>query len=390
MSIIAQRVPANPRSKNFDYYPPDGETAAPLSVSQYAPPPTEDLSAAGAVEQIDNVDGANIVIKIENDPEDEHIKAYRDKLKLENSGTGDMVSSLTLDTSDPLKIKVVLGSFPRASASTAGVVKVGSGLSIDANGVLSAAGATYTLPTASASVLGGIKIGSGLSISNGVLSATAGGYALPTASASVLGGVKVGSGLSIDSNGVLSAAGSSGGSGGTNYFSLSGNTLTPTSNAYQLLVYGNQTYSTTAVRLIGNHVDGYNNGAVGNLYLNADVYTATPSIYVRIDNAGRGVYTGSWSQVSDIRKKGNIVPLGDVLESILALDTFYYNPIINGEVKTSIKKIGFSANQVREVYPELVSEDEDGFYSLDYSNITVLLVKAIQELNDRIKGLARG
>jgi hypothetical protein len=134
-----------------------------------------------------------------------------------------------------------------------------------------------------------------------------------------------------------------------------------------------------------------NNGVVGNLYLNADLYDEpTPNVYVRINNKGGGVYTDSWSKVSDVRKKGNIEPLGDVLASVLSLDTFYYNPVRNGVPDTGVKNIGFSANQIREIYPELVSEDEEGFYSLDYSNITVLLVKALKELYERIEGMTKG
>ena len=87
-----------------------------------------------------------------------------------------------------------------ATASTHGIVKIGSGISVN-DGVISATG--YNLPIASSSVLGGVKVGSGLNITAaGVLSAD--GYTLPTASSSVLGGVKVGSRLSINS-GVLSA-----------------------------------------------------------------------------------------------------------------------------------------------------------------------------------------
>lgn len=86
-----------------------------------------------------------------------------------------------------------------ASASTLGLIKVGSGLSIAGDGTLSA---TYSLPIASASTLGGIKIGSGLSIAgDGTVSTS---YTLPIATASVLGGIKVGSGLTVAGDGTLS------------------------------------------------------------------------------------------------------------------------------------------------------------------------------------------
>lgn len=160
---------------------------------------------------------------------------------------------------------VASARLPAATASTAGVIRVGTGLTIS-NGILSAdldlnnttttvapnrvlAGPTSggnaiasfralvgsDLPVATASTLGAIKIGTGLSINSGVLSAdvdlnnttttvaanrvlagpatgsnttptfrTLVGSDLPAATASTLGAIKIGSGLTI-SNGVLSA-----------------------------------------------------------------------------------------------------------------------------------------------------------------------------------------
>jgi hypothetical protein len=90
-----------------------------------------------------------------------------------------------------------------ASASTLGVIKVGSRLSVAADGTLSAADQSYTLPIAASDTLGGVKVGSRLSISeSGELSANDQSYTLPTATDSVLGGIKVGDTLSINS-GVL-------------------------------------------------------------------------------------------------------------------------------------------------------------------------------------------
>lgn len=82
-----------------------------------------------------------------------------------------------------------------ASATEAGVIKVGSNLSIT-DGVLSAS--AYTLPKAASNILGGIKVGNNLTIDNeGVLSAVATPYTLPTASVTTKGGVRIGTGLEM-------------------------------------------------------------------------------------------------------------------------------------------------------------------------------------------------
>jgi hypothetical protein len=52
-------------------------------------------------------------------------------------------------------------------------------------------------------------------------------------------------------------------------------------------------------------------------------------------------------------------------------------------------KVGFIAQEVEEVLPELVSTGKDGFKSVQYANIVPILVEAVKELkaeNDKLKG----
>lgn len=93
---------------------------------------------------------------------------------------------------------------PPASASVAGLVKVGSGLSVTGDGTLSVSGSSYVLPVATATVLGGVKQGTNVTIAGDGTISVAAPYTLPNASASVLGGVKVGAGLAVAGDGTLS------------------------------------------------------------------------------------------------------------------------------------------------------------------------------------------
>jgi hypothetical protein len=51
------------------------------------------------------------------------------------------------------------------------------------------------------------------------------------------------------------------------------------------------------------------------------------------------------------------------------------------------KQIGFIAQEIETIFPELVFTDEDGYKSVDYAKITPVLVEAIKELKNEIDGL---
>jgi hypothetical protein len=49
--------------------------------------------------------------------------------------------------------------------------------------------------------------------------------------------------------------------------------------------------------------------------------------------------------------------------------------------------IGFKAQDIKNIYPELVSEDENGYLNVNYVEFVPLLIKSIQELQERIRVL---
>jgi len=54
-------------------------------------------------------------------------------------------------------------------------------------------------------------------------------------------------------------------------------------------------------------------------------------------------------------------------------------------IKDGRQGIGFIAQEVREVYPELVREDEDGMLSLNYNGLVAVLYAEVQELRQALK-----
>ena len=45
------------------------------------------------------------------------------------------------------------------------------------------------------------------------------------------------------------------------------------------------------------------------------------------------------------------------------------------------------AQEVMEIVPYAVSEDSDGYYQMDYSNLVTPLIKAVQEQQEQIEEL---
>lgn len=100
----------------------------------------------------------------------------------------------------------------------------------------------------------------------------------------------------------------------------------------------------------------------------------------------KGVFlstTGQYNMTSDRRLKKDIVPLGGVLAKVNKLKASQYQYKNNNP--SSIKSIGFIAQDVQQIFPELVHSTSDANHqdvlTLDYSGFSVLAIKAIQEQN---------
>ncbi len=87
--------------------------------------------------------------------------------------------------------------------------------------------------------------------------------------------------------------------------------------------------------------------------------------------------TGELTVVSDKRFKKNIEGLPSVLDGVLKLNPLKYHYL--GNAASAVKTSGFLAQEVAEVFPDLVRHDEDGNMGLAYDNFAVLAIKAIQE-----------
>ena len=101
--------------------------------------------------------------------------------------------------------------------------------------------------------------------------------------------------------------------------------------------------------------------------------------------------TGIYNPISDRKFKRAIKPLNSSLSKVMKLKPSTY------EMKTSDnrkREIGFVSQEVKKLYPELVNDlinDKTGesFQTLNYTGMTVLAVKAIQEQQEIIEEQAK-
>jgi len=85
---------------------------------------------------------------------------------------------------------------------------------------------------------------------------------------------------------------------------------------------------------------------------------------------------------SDIRYKKNVSTLTNSLNQVLQLrgvNYFWKTKEFPDKQFTEAKQIGFIAQELEKVYPEVVFTDKDGYKSVDYSKLTPVLVEAIKE-----------
>ena len=128
----------------------------------------------------------------------------------------------------------------------------------------------------------------------------------------------------------------------------------------------------------GSHLYLDLNSGIGNFYIRDGTTTR-----FTFDDAGSFTATSDIIANSDIRLKTNIQPLENSLEKVNRLRGVSYD-------RVDIEKdncIGVIAQEVEEVYPEFVSEGEDGTKGVDYSKMVAVLIEAVKEQQKQISDL---
>lgn len=292
------------------------------------------------------------------------------QLNVQGAGANNISGTTTIPTGSKLVFQANSTLDMSASPTT---------LSLGSNAVTTTGAVNGATVTATGTVTGatvtstGALNGTSLNIGSGAITAGAiTGSSLNVSSGAITGGTLTGSSLNLSSGAIT--CGNITASGTVALKSTTGIwATTPTLNM------ANSSGSTVGqfYTVVGTGTGfSYTGGASG--------YVGTAS------NSGfrcTGPYTDT---TSDGRLKTNIVTLSDSLAKVKALRgvSFVYKNDLN------LKRIGFIAQEAREVIPEIVVgsnevliEGEEGRLGVQYANVVALLVEAIKELEARVAEL---
>jgi len=192
---------------------------------------------------------------------------------------------------------------------------------------------------------------------------------------------------------------------------LTGSVILSTGNVgavsgYKAVFYNNQ-YGTS----VGTPHFVANWASSGNWGIGADTQTNDNTLRIGVVTltsgvgaAWNGTYSnlkgGAYTNASDYRIKENVVNVSDgALDKITSLRPVYYNiiPTTDKDGITNIVKteVGFIAHEIQQYVPEVVYGEKDAVnpdgtehhQAVDYAKLTAVIVKALQEANDKITAL---
>jgi hypothetical protein len=93
---------------------------------------------------------------------------------------------------------------------------------------------------------------------------------------------------------------------------------------------------------------------------------------------------GSFRELSDAKLKENVVQIDGALNLVEQLRGVYYT---RKDSEDKSKKVGFIAQEVQKIIPEVVSKNDEDTLSVSYTHMVALLTEAIKELSQQNKEL---
>jgi len=88
---------------------------------------------------------------------------------------------------------------------------------------------------------------------------------------------------------------------------------------------------------------------------------------------------------SDKRLKDNIIKIDAALDKVNAIGGYTFDWNEESHKETGSKDVGVIAQEVEEIFPEIVQTRSNGYKAVNYEKLVPLLIEAIKELSEKVK-----
>lgn len=181
---------------------------------------------------------------------------------------------------------------------------------------------------------------------------------------------------------------------GSESITVAGNALNVLTRDTEQSITANKALGSTKTLSFGNLGSIYNITGTGVANLKEvnvrngmiRVYNSSNDVQFYVSNAGNvyaNQFNGNYYSSSDIRLKENIVPFENK-KSILDLPIKRFD-YINGKKNN----IGCIAQDLQELYPELVTTNENGYLSIEETKLVYLLIDEVKKLKEEVDKLKK-
>ena len=118
---------------------------------------------------------------------------------------------------------------------------------------------------------------------------------------------------------------------------------------------------------------------------NGGITTAGLTSNSNVTISGTCSASSGFFETSDFRLKDFKDPVKVDLDKLSKLTKAYFT------FKNDPEKmhLGVSAQEIQEIYPEIVNTNEEGFLSVDYAKLSVIALTAVDELNNRLNNIEK-
>jgi hypothetical protein len=215
---------------------------------------------------------------------------------------------------------------------------------------------------------------------------SANNYSLPAATSTVLGGIE------LFSNTVQSVAATAVSATASRTYGIQ---LNSAGQAVVNVPWSDTNTTYTRSSFINQDVDTTSNVNFNTVNINATTASTTKTTGALIVDGGVGV-AGALNVGGDVvayassdrRLKDNIVNIENPIEKVQKLNgvTWDWNDNAD-ELQQSLPNVGVIAQEVEEVFPQLVHDRENGYKGVDYAKLTGLLIEAVKEQQKQIDEL---